>query len=103
MLKKLPRCAKCGQPMRFVRSLPAVGGLSELQSYECRGCRETVTIAVDDKNKIRSATENYHLRPACGKNKQGRGGFDGKYLRPVALPPMKPKNCESRFVSRARH
>ena len=65
MLKKLPRCSKCGQPMRFVRSLPAVGGLSELQSYECRGCRETITIAVDDKNKIRSATENYQRRHAC--------------------------------------
>ena len=51
--------------MRFVRSLPAVGGLSELQSYECRGCRETVTIAVDDKNKIRSATQNYQRRHAC--------------------------------------
>jgi hypothetical protein len=50
--------------MRFVRSLPAVGGLSELQSYECRGCRETITIAVDGKNTIRSAAGNYQRRHA---------------------------------------
>ena len=48
--------------MRFVRSLPAVGGLSELQSYECRGCREATTIAVDEKSRIRSATGNYQRR-----------------------------------------
>ena len=50
--------------MRFVRSLPAVAGLPELQSYECRGCKEVTTIAVDDKNTIRSAAGNRQRRHA---------------------------------------
>jgi len=48
MLRPLPRCSKCSEPMRFVRSLPAVARHPELQSFECRSCREAMTVAVDD-------------------------------------------------------
>ena len=47
MSERLPRCPRCEQPMRWVRSLPAFAGHPELQSFECRGCREALTISTD--------------------------------------------------------
>jgi hypothetical protein len=39
----LTACPSCGAPMRFLRTLPPFGGLSELQTFECRPCRLAVT------------------------------------------------------------
>jgi len=36
--------------MRWVRSMPAFVGHPELQSFECRGCREALTISVEPQN-----------------------------------------------------
>jgi len=47
MLRFFPRCTKCGEPLRFVGRLPVIARQPGSQSFECRGCREAVTIAVD--------------------------------------------------------
>jgi len=41
--KPTPICPGCGRPMRFVRAIPRVGGLSELRTYDCRECGVAVT------------------------------------------------------------
>lgn len=33
--------------MRLARVLPRVGGHAELRSFECRACREAVTLEVE--------------------------------------------------------
>jgi hypothetical protein len=33
----------CGEPMRFARTVPKVGELPEMQTFECRLCRLAVT------------------------------------------------------------
>jgi hypothetical protein len=38
-----PLCPTCTRPMVFVRSLPRLGGLAELRTYECTGCREVLS------------------------------------------------------------
>jgi transposase-like protein len=43
-----PRCPNCSQPMKLARITPRVGGLPELQSFECRPCGVVLTEAVDD-------------------------------------------------------
>jgi len=40
-----PLCPRCRKPMDFVRSIPKVGALPELRTYQCKPCRETVTEA----------------------------------------------------------
>jgi len=42
-----PPCPSCGQPMRFVRSVPRFAALPELRTYECKACGETYTEAVE--------------------------------------------------------
>jgi transposase-like protein len=43
-----PRCPNCGQSMKLARVTPRVGGLPELQSFECRPCGVVFTEAVED-------------------------------------------------------
>ena len=38
-----PCCPACGNPMRFTRMVPQLGGLKELQTFECRHCSLAVT------------------------------------------------------------
>ena len=40
-----PLCPHCRKPMDFVRSVPKIGALPELRTYQCKPCRETVTEA----------------------------------------------------------
>ena len=40
-------CPNCGKPLRFVRSLPRLGGLPELHTFECKACGITYTEAED--------------------------------------------------------
>jgi hypothetical protein len=40
---RLAACPSCGAPMRFLRTVPAIGGLPEMQTFECRPCRLAVT------------------------------------------------------------
>jgi hypothetical protein len=40
-----PCCPSCGVAMRLVRSIPKIGGLPELESFECRACRVSITEA----------------------------------------------------------
>ena len=42
-------CPSCGAAMRLVRSIPKIGGLPELESFECRACRVSITEAVAPK------------------------------------------------------
>jgi transposase-like protein len=50
-----PRCPACGHPMKLARITPRVGGLPELQTFECRPCSVAYTEAVEDL----SARSNY--------------------------------------------
>ena len=40
-----PPCPACGKAMRFVRSVPKLGALPELRTYDCKPCGQTVTEA----------------------------------------------------------
>ena len=42
-----PLCPSCGRPMRFVRSVPRLGALPELRTFECKACGVTYTEAVE--------------------------------------------------------
>jgi transposase-like protein len=44
-----PCCPSCGAAMRPVRSIPRIGGLPELQSFECRACGISITEALEPK------------------------------------------------------
>jgi len=44
-----PCCPSCGAVMRFVRSIPKIGGLPELQTFECRACGVSITEAFEPK------------------------------------------------------
>ena len=46
----LPPCPCCGQPMRLARSVPAVGGMPELRTFECRPCGISQTAAVEHRS-----------------------------------------------------
>jgi transposase-like protein len=39
----LTACPSCGAPMRFLRTVPRLRGLPELQTFECRPCGLAVT------------------------------------------------------------
>jgi hypothetical protein len=43
--RPVPCCPSCGAAMRLVRSIPKIGGLPELESFECRACRVSITEA----------------------------------------------------------
>jgi hypothetical protein len=45
-----PCCPSCGAAMRFVRSIPRIGGLAELQTFECRACGVSITEALNPKS-----------------------------------------------------
>jgi hypothetical protein len=40
-----PICPHCGQPMKLMRTIPALGVLPTLFTFYCAGCREAETIA----------------------------------------------------------
>jgi hypothetical protein len=40
---RLVTCPCCGVPMRFARTVPKVGDLPEMQTFECRLCHLAVT------------------------------------------------------------
>jgi hypothetical protein len=41
-------CLNCGQPMTLARVTPRLGGLPELQTFECRPCGAILTQSVDE-------------------------------------------------------
>jgi transposase-like protein len=45
----IPMCPNCGRPMKLARVTPRLGGLPELQSFECRPCSITLTEVVEDR------------------------------------------------------
>ena len=44
-----PVCPNCGRVMMLARITPRVGGLPELQTFQCRPCGVALTEAVDDR------------------------------------------------------
>jgi hypothetical protein len=40
-----PCCPSCGAVMGVMRSFPKIGGLPELQTFECRACGVSITQA----------------------------------------------------------
>ena len=48
-LPNTPICPNCGRAMKLARITPRVGGLPELQTFECRPCGVTLTEAVEDR------------------------------------------------------
>lgn len=40
---RLTACPSCGAPMRFLRTVPPLCGLPELQTFECKPCGLAVT------------------------------------------------------------
>jgi predicted nucleic acid-binding Zn ribbon protein len=40
---RLTACPSCGAPMRFLRTVPPISDLPEMQTFECRPCRLAVT------------------------------------------------------------
>jgi hypothetical protein len=40
---RLLTCPCCGKTMRFARTVPKVGDLPEMQTFECRLCRLAIT------------------------------------------------------------
>jgi hypothetical protein len=44
-----PECPSCGAPMRLARSIPKIGGLPELQTFDCRACGVAITEAHEPK------------------------------------------------------
>jgi hypothetical protein len=36
-------CPSCGKSMRFARTVPKIGDLPEMQTFECRLCRLAIT------------------------------------------------------------
>jgi len=44
-----PICPNCGRAMKLARVTPRLGGLPELQTFECRPCGVTLTEAVEDR------------------------------------------------------
>jgi hypothetical protein len=42
-----PLCPHCGEPMRLARSVPHLGGLPELRTYDCKACGVCFTMAVE--------------------------------------------------------
>jgi transposase-like protein len=51
-----PHCPNCGRPMTLARTTPRVGGLPELQTFECRVCRVMLTVAVENGFEKPAAT-----------------------------------------------
>ena len=60
--KSAPPCPRCGKPMSFVRSLPKLGALLELRTYQCKPCGETVTEA-DEPHAVNAS---FAGRPDAG-------------------------------------
>ena len=44
-----PCCPSCGAAMRFVRSIPKIDVLAELQTFECRAYGVSITEAFEPK------------------------------------------------------
>jgi uncharacterized Zn finger protein len=44
-----PCCPSCGAAMRFVRSILRIGGLAELQTFECHACGVLIAEAFEPK------------------------------------------------------
>lgn len=44
-------CPHCGQPMRLMRTVPRLGGLPELRTFECRPCGVCLTAAVERRDE----------------------------------------------------
>jgi hypothetical protein len=40
---RLVTCPCCGEPMHFARTVPKIGDLPEMQTFECRLCHLSVT------------------------------------------------------------
>lgn len=51
-----PLCPHCCQPMRLARTVPRLGGLPELRTYECRACGVSFTQAAEQEEDQEAAT-----------------------------------------------
>jgi hypothetical protein len=52
MIEERPKptllCPDCGKPMRLARTIPGIGALPELLTFECKPCAEVITKAKDE-------------------------------------------------------
>jgi hypothetical protein len=55
----VPRCPVCDEPMHLRKTLPGLGGLPEVHTFECRRCRQILSLEFD---KIRGFLPS--IRPA---------------------------------------
>jgi len=46
--EKAPDCLACGALMVFVVAVPRLGGLPELQTFQCEVCGEVITNEVEE-------------------------------------------------------
>jgi predicted amidophosphoribosyltransferase len=58
-----PLCPRCRQPMAFVGSVPKIGALPELRTYQCKPCRETVTEADEPPASWAQPSDATHYSP----------------------------------------
>jgi hypothetical protein len=49
--------------MRFVRSLPGIGALPELHTFECEACAEVMTAATDELMQVAEAAPAWRAAP----------------------------------------
>ena len=44
-----PACPSCGRALRFARTVPAINGLAELQTLNCRECSLWITESAEEQ------------------------------------------------------
>ncbi len=52
--KRQRECPSCGETMQLARTLPKLGGLPELYTFECRSCgvSETIEAELQDRDVV---------------------------------------------------
>lgn len=48
-------CPRCGKPMRLARTIPRLGALPELLTFECKLCAEVITREEEDVREMAPA------------------------------------------------
>jgi hypothetical protein len=79
-------CPNCGKPMILVRSVPKIGALPELRTYNCRSCGETVTEGdkpVQMRDGDDRAGRRLTLTPNCCYLRCAADGERGLGLAPI--------------------
>ena len=59
---KSPICPLCGQPMQFARSIPGIGGLPELRTYDCKACKSVETEVCGRDSRANLADDRRRLK-----------------------------------------